>query len=358
MESDPFLADHFASCSQLCDQLAIGVLVVDDWQEVRMVNSVCERLLGKPRSQMVGLHLDKLLPGHPVGLDLLDRARRLNMPCRMRQVRWQPTLDISLTVSLTAVPLVDRHGQTKGGLLQIEELGSLERLEEGQRLNDTLDSLGDMALAVAHEVKNPLAGIRGAAQLLESEVYSQSAKEYVSLIQSEVDRIIRLLDNLLGVVDNQPNFLEELNIHEVLEHVIKLGFTDQHKPKRDFDPSLPPVRGDRDQLIQLFLNLVHNATAAATVMGQVILRSRMATQVRLEGGRRVHQLLIEVEDNGPGIPPEIGRRIFNPFFSTKPEGTGLGLSISQRIVHDHAGLMEYVSLPGRTIFRVFLPVPS
>ncbi|MBF0359050.1 MAG: hypothetical protein HQL70_10625 [Magnetococcales bacterium] len=235
-------------------------------------------------------------------------------------------------------------------------MGCVERLEGDQRLNETLDSLGNMAMSVAHEVKNPLAGIRGAAQLLEMELKSKSAIACTELIRTEVDRVTLLLDKLLGLAEDQFVQEKEVNIHEILNHVLQVCAHSQPAPKRDFDPSLPNIIGDRDKLIQLFLNLTQNAIEATGPDGAVVLSTRISSHVRSERGLRRQFIVVEVQDNGPGIQPAFLKKIFLPFITTKQKGTGLGLAISQKIVNEHDGLIEVKSKPGRTVFRVLLRV--
>ncbi|MBF0402050.1 MAG: PAS domain-containing protein [Magnetococcales bacterium] len=342
----------------LWDQLTTGVVAVDGADVVRAVNSAAERLLGRGRSHLLGVPLATLLPGHPVALELVQRARNLTMPCRVRTAQLSPFPGVLLSVSLTAVPLEDLQGQGVGVLLQLEEMGTLERIEEGQRRHDTLDSLATLAMTVAHEVKNPLAGIRGVAQLLEMEGGGESVTTGTTLICTEVDRISRLLDSLLGLADRHSTPEEAVNIHEILDHVLRLVPWGEMQLQKDYDPSLPTIRGDRDQLIQLFLNLVRNAQDAAGERGTVCLHSRISAQVRLEQGRRQRHIIVEVRDNGPGIPESVRQRMFLPFVTSKSKGTGsgLGLAIVQKIVHEHGGMVEVTEQVGQTIFRVLLPV--
>lgn len=352
MDNDPFTP------TSLLDNLPTGLIAVDAAGVVRLVNAAAERMMGRPRRHLLGQQLDTLLPGHPVALDLMERALRLVTVCRSRNAQLSPGPGISLPVSLTAAPLLENEKEPLGVLLHLEEVGAAERLEEGERLSQTLDSLSSLALAVAHEVKNPLSGIRGAAQLLEVESLSPSGMECLSLIRSEVDRVTRLLDNLLGLADTSPPGQQEVNIHEVLDHVQRIRGTIPPLAIRDYDPSLPMLTGHRDQLVQLFLNLIKNGQEAAGAEGEVRIFTRMANQLRLERGRRKRHVTVEIRDNGPGIPWELRQRIFMPFVTTKPGGSGLGLSICQKIVHDHGGLMELDSQPGQTTFRVYLPLPS
>ena len=354
---------HF-SVGMLWDQMATGVVAVDEAGVIRAVNHAAEKLFGKGRRHLVGMSLERLLPGHPIALDLITRARNLAMPCRVRNAQISPSPGVLRQVSLTAVPLENEQERVTGVLLQLEEIGAIERIEAGQRRYDAFDSLEALALTVAHEVKNPLAGIRGAAQLLEMECTGSSATTCTHLICTEVDRISRLLDTLLGLADNPPISEASINIHEVLDHVLHLcqqGLpSSQQGPAlyKDYDPSLPNIRGSRDPLIQLFLNLVRNAQDAAGSTGIVCLHTRISTQVRFEQGRRQRHIIVEVRDNGPGIPDALRHRIFLPFVTSKPRGagTGLGLAIVQKIVHGHGGVVEVVEQAGQTVFRVLLPV--
>ena len=342
----------------LWEQLAFGIIAVDESNVVRRVNGAAERILGRARQHLLGLPLEQLLPGHPVALDLITRARNLAMPCRVRNAPFNLSPDLFLQLSLTAVPLENAQSQRIGVVLHMEEVGGIERLEQGQRLNDTLDSLGTLALAVAHEVKNPLAGIRGAAQLIEMDSGGESTASCTQLICAEVDRITRLLDALLGLADSHATLEESINIHEILDHVARLCSQSMTQIQKDYDPSLPTVRGDRDQLIQLFLNVVRNAQDAAGEEGIVCLQTRVSERVRFEQGRRQRHIVVEVRDNGPGIPEALRHRIFLPFVTSKPKGSGsgLGLAVVQKIIHDHGGLVEVSEQKGQTIFRVLLPM--
>ncbi|MBF0147789.1 MAG: PAS domain-containing protein [Magnetococcales bacterium] len=345
--------------AMLWDHLDMALLALDNQMTVQNVNAASERMFGKTRRWLLGQSIEMLLPGYPVALDLIHRAQNLNMPFRSRSSHIAPAPDRLLSVSLTVVPIRSAEGVPMGTLLQLEEMGDSERLEAGERLNETLDSLGFLAMSVAHEVKNPLAGIRGAAQLIEMQSPSASAITCTQLIRSEVDRISRLLDSLLGLADNQPVMEKETNIHEILNHVQKIIGPMTPEPIIDFDPSLPFIRGDRDQLVQLFLNLLQNALEALRGVQHPTLHmvSRISDRIRFEQGRRRKQIIVEIQDNGPGIPDEMKKRIFLPFVTTKIKGTGLGLTICQKIVHDHGGQIEVESHPGRTIFRIFLPIP-
>lgn len=346
--------EHLFTKEALWDLLDCGLIVVDGSGRIRDINATAERMVGKSGRHVIGEGLDRLLPGHPVALDLIERSYKLKMPCRMRDAKIAPAPGMIRSVALTAVPVLDESGEPAGGILQLVERGSSERLKEEQWLNETLDSLGNMAMAVAHEVKNPLAGIRGAAQLLEMESQGASTTACTDLIRTEVDRISRLLDRLLGLADDQMIQDNEINIHEILDYVIHVCAHDDPVPDRDFDPSLPVIRGDRDQLIQLFLNLTQNAREASGRQGKVTISTRISERVRSVHGRRRHFIVVEVRDDGPGIAAPLLPKIFLPFVTSKHRGTGLGLAISQKIVNEHGGLIEVDSQPGKTQFRVYL----
>ncbi len=216
-----------------------------------------------------------------------------------------------------------------------------------------------MIRGLAHEIKNPLGGLRGAAQLLERELPDPQLTEYTKIIIDEADRLQNLLNRMLGP-NTLPN-LRETNIHHVLERVRSLVLAEAPpgiEITRDYDPSIPNLNADSDQLIQAALNLVRNAVQALGQHGSIILRTRAQRQITIGHERHRLVLTLEVIDNGPGIPQEIQERIFYPMVTGHANGTGLGFSIAQSLINRHGGLIECTSEPGNTIFRILLPLEN
>lgn len=214
-----------------------------------------------------------------------------------------------------------------------------------------------MIRQLAHEIKNPLGGIRGAAQLLERQLDDEELTEYTDVVIRETDRLVSLVDTLLG--PGGPPRKEPVNVHELLEYVVRIIEAEDQKKltfRRDYDPGLPLIKLDRDQLVQAFLNLVRNAVAALEGQGTITLRSRAVTNFTIGNTRHRVIASIEIEDDGPGIPLELQDSIFFPLVTSRPDGTGLGLPCAQELLSRHGGLIEFESRPGRTVFFVRIPL--
>ena len=213
-----------------------------------------------------------------------------------------------------------------------------------------------MIRQLAHEIKNPLGGIRGAAQLLERELCEDELKEYTDVVISETDRLAALVDTLLG--PGGPSNKQPVNVHELLEYVVRIVDAEglpSLRIQRDYDPGLPEIDLDSDQMVQAFLNLVRNASAALDGQGTITLRSRAVTNFTIGAERHRVIASIEIEDDGPGVPAELQDSVFYPLVTSRPDGTGLGLPAAQELISRHGGLIEFESRPGRTVFFVRIP---
>ncbi len=214
-----------------------------------------------------------------------------------------------------------------------------------------------MIRQLAHEIKNPLGGIRGAAQLLARQLANAEQREYTDVVISETDRLAGLVDTLLG--PGGPPNKEPLNIHELLEYVVRIVEAEDHKAltfRRDYDPGLPLIDLDRDQMVQAILNLLRNAVTALEGHGSITLRSRAIMNYTIGNIRHRVIASIEIEDDGPGIPQELQDSVFYPLVTSRPDGTGLGLPAAQELLSRHGGLIEFESRPGRTVFIMRIPL--
>ncbi len=259
-------------------------------------------------------------------------------------------------------PLIDSHGSLFAVSLLFRDRSSLVRFEEQEKRNDRMGYLAMIASGLAHEIRNPLSGIKGASQLLSEELTDKGElKEYADIIQKEVDRVDRLVDDLLHLTKPRAMNRRAVNINQVLHDLMVLQKTVgavSIKYSEQFDPSLPHVQGDEAALSQVFLNLIKNARQALAKDGHVIVRSRMVTDFGLRTQDKKKMFLaVDVEDNGKGMTPDEMSKIFVPFFTTKAQGSGLGLALCQQIVEEHEGTILVKSEPGRgSVFSVLLPV--
>ncbi len=347
--------------TELLDALVTGVFVLDRDLQVQYLNAAAQTLLGLGTNQTLGRRITDLSRGAETLLPLFERAQRGGEGVVQRELAWPEPggvdriLDCAVS-EVTIGPDSDRL------LLEIEDITQHRRLT---RENALLAQLGGSRLMVrqlAHEIKNPLGGLRGAAQLLERELLDPALREYTRIIISEADRLTHLLDSMLG--PGRPPAKQLVNVHELLERVYHLlrseaavGVT----VDRDYDPSLPPLTVDPNHIIQAMLNLGRNAIQALSNSGvhapRLVLRTRVGTNVSV-GARHRLVASIQFEDNGPGVLPEIRDTIFYPLVSGRADGSGLGLGIAQDLVSRHGGLIEFDSAPGRTIFVISLPMDS
>lgn len=338
------------------DGLSTGVLLVDAEGEITYLNSAAESLIGLSSKQAQGRNLQVLLKvggGEIVGV--LERCAESEQPYTRRELSVQPLHNDNGPIIVDcAVSPLERGPQL---VVELRDATQRVRISEENRLLSQHGGSRTMIRQLAHEIKNPLGGLRGAAQLLERRLGDVELEEFTSIIIKEADRLVALVDGLLG--PGTPPRKVDFNIHELLHHVHQLMSVDASEGvsfRRDYDPSLPPIALDWDQMIQALLNLVRNATQSVGESGTITFRTRALTHYTI--GKTLHRLVasVEVEDDGPGVPEELKETLFYPLVTGRDRGTGLGLALAQELVHRHAGLIEYESTPERTVFRVLLPM--
>ncbi len=343
------------TAQRIIDNLSSAVCLFDAELRLCHVNSTAEALFGLSARRLLGLTAQQLLDSNRLA-GLLAVALESGNPWIERECRLKGVGEHSVTVDLTAIPLQD-PSQPPGVLLELNPVDHQLRIAREESLLAQQRATQEMVRGLAHEIKNPLGGIRGAAQLLEGELDDPSLREYTQVIIHEVDRLQDLLNRLLG--PHRLPRMRRINIHRVVERVRTLVQAEAPPGIRllwDYDPSLPELYADADQLVQVVLNIVRNAVQALPGEGEIVLRTR--AHRRYTVGHICHKLVIciEVIDNGPGIPEEMQQKIFYPLVTGRADGTGLGLSIAQSLVNQHGGLIECDSRPGRTKFSILLPV--
>jgi len=354
--------------SRIIDSLEEGVIGIDAGGRVLSMNQAAEQMTASSRDAVRGMRHAELFGDSPWIVELIDAALHGEGRSTSAEGTIRGLWEKEMPVRATASAMHDAQAHPTGTALILHDLSLQRNLETDVRRAQSLAQLGVMVAGLAHEIRNPLGGIRGAVQLLAAEMGEHPAsREYTDLVLREVDRLSRLMEQLLELRPRGNFTPQPVNIHRVIDHVLALvePLAKQHEVRtlRIFDPSLPDVCGDPDPLTQLLLNLVQNAVqavaAAEPTRREIRLTTRVETDYHLsaqsarERGRV--RLRVDVEDSGPGIPPALAPNLFSPFLTTKPKGTGLGLAICQRIVTDHGGSIRFESMPGHTLFRVVLP---
>ncbi|MGH8581744.1 MAG: nitrogen regulation protein NR(II) [Gammaproteobacteria bacterium] len=339
------------------DHLYTAVLIFDHARVVRAANSAAEVLLSSSARQMTGQSAAQLF-GDSTLVKAIERALERGETVSEWCVELGMPGHLPVEVDSTIVPIAE-------GPRPLQVIVELHASQHTRRaVRDDLfaarhNLVRQMVGEMAHEIKNPLGGIRGAAQLLEADLPNVALREYTRLIVGEVDRLRKLIDRM--VQPSSAPRLVNVNVHEVTEYVRNLIEVEAPRSvalERDYDPSLPPLWADRDQLVQALFNVESNAVQAAGPKGRVIVRTRSLRQFTIRQRRHRLAVRIDVVDNGPGVAPEIGDSIFYPMITTRASGTGLGLTIAQNLIHAHGGLIEFESQPGMTVFSICLPARS
>ena len=340
------------------DLLASAVLLIDDGQLIRYINAAGENLLAVSSRSVVGKTLASVCTCSATLQAALDNGLHNNWGYTGQNIALRRNDGETLHINCTVTPLRPEIAAGVRLLLELQPIEHHLAATREERLIEQQQANRELIRNLAHEIKNPLGGIRGAAQLLEHELGNPSLKEYTQVIIKEADRLQDLMQRLL--TPHRPMLPATVNIHEILERVRSLltaEFPGSLAVRRDYDTSLPELVGDREQLIQAVLNIARNAAQAMKGEGEIVLKTRSLRQVTLAKKRYRVAMEIMVVDNGPGIPESIRDRIFYPLVSGRDGGSGLGLTLAQTFVQQHQGTIECESEPGRTVFRIFIPLP-
>ncbi len=339
------------------DVLATAVVLLDLDRIVRYVNPAAENLLAASARSLVGGPLDKLSAEPELMLAAVDYASRNNCSYTQHELPLLVAGHKHFEVVCTVTPM--EITQIEGFLIELSPAQQQSRIVREERLLDQSAQTRELIRNLAHEIKNPLGALRGAAQLLERELERPELHEYTQVIMKEADRLQSLMDRLL--TPHRLPHVTHFSIHEALDRVRSLllvEFPDGIAVVTDYDVSLPPLRADREQIIQALLNIARNAAQAMQGKGKIILRTRVARRVTL--AKKMHRLalMVNIIDNGPGIPDELKEKIFFPLVSGREGGHGIGLTIAQSFVSQHHGTIEVESRPGETSFSILFPVAT
>jgi two-component system nitrogen regulation sensor histidine kinase GlnL len=346
----------------MLNALPDAIMAIDRRRRIRYANTSAEQFLGASQAFLQRHPLDHYLPEDSPLFSLIEQVFEDGTAVSEHGVSIETPRIGTHFVSLQVSSIVE---QPEFVMISIHQQNVARKIDHQLIHRGASRSVTAMAAMLAHEVKNPLSGIRGAAQLLERDLSTED-RALTQLIRDETDRICALVDRMEIFSDKRPIERTALNIHEVLEHVRTLarhGFAKDIAIREDYDPSLPPVWGNRDQLVQVFLNLVKNAAEAVPAEdGEIVLSTAYRQGVRLalraSESRVQLPLVVSVQDNGPGVPEDLRDHLFDPFITSKASGTGLGLALVAKIVDDHGGVIEFNSEVRRTVFNVMLPVYS
>jgi len=319
------------------------------------LNPAAENILGISAQRAAGESLLRLVDDEPELRDILSRVMETG-DHYANEMRLGPT-EVHADERIVDCRVSPLEADNVALLVEMTDVTRRSKITRENALLIQHGAGRQMIRQLAHEIKNPLGGIRGAAQLLERQLADGELREYTDVVISETDRLAALVNTLLG--PGGPSNKQPVNVHELLEYVVRI--IEAEAPKRlvfarDYDPGLPLIDLDHDQMVQAFLNLVRNAAAALDGQGKITLRSRAVTNFTI--GDRRHRVIasVEIEDDGPGIPPDMQDSVFYPLVTSRPEGTGLGLPAAQELLSRHGGMIEFESRPGRTVFFVRIPL--
>jgi two-component system nitrogen regulation sensor histidine kinase GlnL len=346
------------------DAVIAGIVVVDSDGRVEIVNSAASRILETSAETAIGREVEELFPfAHSIP-KLVRTVVAAGGSASENELHFERRFDHDLVIDVAASPLFDEAGPPNGAVIVLRDRTIQKSLEEMVEDRETISAFGDIAAGIAHEVKNPLGGIRGAAELLASRSEEGQTREIAEMIVREVGRIAALVDDLMVFTPGDAVRFEQVNIHRIIDEVLELvaldPISEEVEIQRWYDPSIPDLLADGDRLAQVFLNLCRNAVQAmAPDPGTLIVRTRMPLDHRLSGthGDATPTLVVEISDTGAGIPTDVLNKLATPFFTTRSDGTGLGLAVSRNWVSRHGGALRIESTVGKgTTVKVSLPL--
>jgi two-component system nitrogen regulation sensor histidine kinase GlnL len=338
------------------EHLATAVILLDGERNIVYANPAAELLFAISSRQMLGLPISHVFLHCSLLSSAIENAIVSNSPFREHEFQLTTVRQHSFTVTCTATPVDLAPARL---VLEFQQMDQQLRIEREERMLIQQQANTELLRNLAHEIRNPLGGLRGAAQLLEHELTQPNLCEYTQVIIKEADRLQSLMDRLL-VPHRMPHY-ELTNIHEVLERVRSLILAEPPQGVtilRDYDTSLPELVGDKEKLIQAVLNIARNAVQAMQGQGEIIFRTRAERQVTLAKKRYPVAIKLQIIDNGPGVPESIRERIFSPLVSGREGGSGLGLTLAQSFITQHHGMIECDSRPGYTRFTILLPIEN
>lgn len=340
----------------LLDSLACAVIAIDDAMRIRYVNSSAEQLLGASARRVIDQRLTRALTIPDALFARIRETLESGQPFTDRQVSVEPHGQDPQVVDLSLSPY--RSNDKRIGLImEVSIVDRPLRIARDEAMLAQQEHARSLLRGLAHEIKNPLGGLRGAAQLLDRQLPNAELSEYTGIIIREADRLQGLIDRMLGPTTRPSR--DVVNLHEVLEHVRKIiiaGAPEGVHVTFDYDPSIPECHTDRDRLVQVFLNIAGNALEALQDAGKITFRSRITNNFTVGGKRHSLAACVQIIDDGPGIPEGLIDQIFFPMVTGTDHGTGLGLSIAQSTMNQLGGLIECTSEPGHTVFTVLIPM--
>ncbi len=330
-----------------------GVLLIDQNLQLCFINPAGAHILNLPAQAMLGKSMESFFTSLPGMLDRVLGCLQQSMSFTLREMEYQRREQQHGFLEISGNPICDKEGKEQGMLLLVRDISSNKLVEDDRRRYDRLDLMGTMASGLAHEIKNPLSGIRGAAQMLQRECHQEEFQDYFKMIIAEVDRLNKLIQQLLDFSKPKEKNYTSVNIHKVINSLVQLHYVAWQKKNvqvlLQLDPSLPNVYGDEDELTQAMLNFMKNAVEAMAQGGNLTIKTKLLTEYRLKDSQEKLQRMVQisVQDQGEGIAPADFAKLFAPFFTTKVGGVGLGLMISQKIIHECGGQLRLESEIGK-----------